>query len=174
MVLYVVFPMNIYAYKRLENLNVGIGIFCFGSLVVWWMVKWIVCELEAPRRESIGKTHRDSKCLKWESQEIVHILSRLVKPAVGLHGTNTAAVAVLGKLPRLLLWSDHDAHQLGFKVFTVRSSTGHNASEVPGFQGVMEKVDLSTQLCICYFACILRMLERALPFWTAITCSQLA
>lgn len=84
--------------------------------------------MEAPRRKSIGKTHRDSKCLRWESQEIVHILSRLMKPAVGLHGTDMAVVAVLGKLPKLLLWSDHDAHQLGFKVSKALSGPAQAAT----------------------------------------------
>lgn len=71
-------------------------------------------------------------------------------PAWSSHGHSCA---VGGKLSRILLCSDHGAYQLDSNMS--KSLLGHyrfykSISEVPSFQDVMEKVNLSAQLCVFY------------------------
>ena len=71
-------------------------------------------------------------------------------PAWSSHGHNCA---MGGKLSRILLCSDHGAYQSESNVS--KSLLGHyrfykSISEVPSFQDVMEKVNLSAQLCVFY------------------------
>ena len=67
--------------------------------------------------------------------------------------SHSHSCAMGGKLSRILLCSDHGAYQLDPNVS--KSLLGHyrfykSISEVPSFQDVMEKVNLSAQLCVFY------------------------
>ena len=123
LVLYIVFSMNIYVYNRSEGWDVVMGLLCFGSWVMGWMVKWII--------QCVCLKHQEEKELGWERLiEPANIWSRSLKKMLTflnglrtlmweLHGTH----AVGGKLPRILLWSDHGTHHLDSSVS--KSLLGH-------------------------------------------------